>query len=122
MHSGLARQTINHFRRGHGFRINPVHMGKRAPTLVMINVDQKFVLESVKTGALDAVTLENNRSFVVAIDVLRLDNFASERKRLVDTRHTVAQNHVSLLCPSRAGSGGRPAPNRSRPRPAWRAR
>ena len=29
--AGFARQAINHFRRGHGLRIDPVHLGKGRP-------------------------------------------------------------------------------------------
>ena len=97
LHSGLARQAIDHFRRGHGLGINPVHLGERAAALVVIDVDQELVLQSLQAGALDAVTLQNDGSLVVAVDGLRLDNFAGVGQRLVNAGHAIAQNDVGFF-------------------------
>src|ERR1700730_14721718 len=56
----LLGKTINHFGRGHRFRIDPVHLRKRATALVVVNVDQELVLESLQTGTLNAIAFKKD--------------------------------------------------------------
>src|SRR4051794_9770720 len=93
----FARQSINHFGRSHRLRIDPVHLAEWAPALVMIDVDQKLIFQAPQPGALDAIALENDGGFVFAIDRLRLDDFSGIRQRLVNSRHPIAQNNISIL-------------------------
>ncbi len=97
LHSSRARQAIDHFRRGYRLGINPVDLGERAAALMVIDVDQELVFQSVQAGALDAVTLQDDGSLVVAVDAFRLNNFAGVGQRLINAGHTVAQNDVGLL-------------------------
>src|SRR5580692_2380773 len=53
MRSRFASQAEHHFRRCHGMRIDPVHVGKRPPADMMININQETVFQTLQTGAMN---------------------------------------------------------------------
>jgi hypothetical protein len=64
---------------------------------MMVDADQKSILQTFEPGPVNAVTLQNNRRFVIAQDVARLHNLIGERKRTVDTGNAIVQNYIGLL-------------------------
>src|ERR1700733_15134042 len=97
MRSRFARQAKHHFRRRHSMRINPIHVGKGTPADVMINVDQEAVFQTLKTRAVNAVTLQNDRRLIIAGHVVGLQHLVGERQRAIDPGHAIVQHHVGLL-------------------------
>ena len=62
---------------------------------------RKLILQSLQARALNAVALQDDGGFVVAVDAVGLDNFVSKRQRLVNTRHAIVQNDLGLLAHAR---------------------
>ena len=78
-------------------RINPVHVRKRPPADVMIDADQKMVLQSFQPSSMDAIAFENNGSLVTSRDAIGLHNLVRERKRAINAGNTIVKNDVCLL-------------------------
>ncbi len=76
----------------------------------MVDTDQEMVLQALQSGALDAVTFENDGSFVVAVDALGPDHGVGEWQLLIDARNTVVQDHVGMLAHQAQNLGSRPGP------------
>jgi hypothetical protein len=72
-------------------------MCERAATDVMIDADEKPILEAFEAGALDAVALENDCGVVVAVDPIGLHYAVSEWQSLVDARNDIMEHHVGVL-------------------------
>ncbi len=96
-HARFPRQPENHFRRGHGMGIDPVHMRKRTPADMMVDADQEPIFQPLEPGAVNAVTLQNDRRLVVAQHAAGLHNLIGERKRTVDARDAIVQHNIGML-------------------------
>jgi hypothetical protein len=72
-------------------------VGEGAPTHVVVDTDKESVFQSLKTGTVDAIALENNCRFIVAGNSTGLHNLIGKREGLVDTRDAVVENDVCLL-------------------------
>jgi hypothetical protein len=120
-HPSFPRQPKNHFRRRHGMRIDPVHVGERPPADMMINADQKPVFQAFEPRAVNAVAFQNNRRFVTARSRARLHHLIGKRQAngKCAGRHRAAQRRRA--CPSRAEPGSKPAPIPPHRRRAGRA-
>src|SRR5208337_2070132 len=97
LHARFPRQPEDHFRGGHGVRINPVHVGKRTSADMMVDADQKPVLQPLEPRAVNAVALQNNRRIVTAHNLARLHHLVGERQRTVNARDAVVQYNVGVL-------------------------
>src|SRR5580700_3461073 len=97
LYSSFSRQAVNHLRSGNRFRIDPVHIGKGPAADVMVNVDQKTVFQTLETGTLNTVALQNNGSFVIAFDANGAYNRVGKRQWLINARHPVMQNDIGVL-------------------------
>src|SRR3984957_10542419 len=78
-------------------RIDPVHVGKRTSTDVMVDADQKAVFQALEAGPVNAVALQNDGRFVTARDATGLHHLTGARKRTVEARNPVVQHHIGLL-------------------------
>src|SRR5207237_2900974 len=65
-------------------------------TVVMVDVDQKALLESLKARALDTVALQDNHGFRGRFrHILRMQDYLSVWKRIVDQGNGIAHDHLS---------------------------
>ena len=80
LYSRLLRQLVHHLSGRHCFRVNPVHVRKRATASVMINVDEELVFKTFKPRALNAVAFEQYRRVIVAIHPLSVKDFFRKRQ------------------------------------------
>src|SRR5258708_28216276 len=95
--SRFARQAKHHFSSSHSLRIDPVHIRERPAADVMIDADEEAVFEALQPGAMNAVTLENNRGVVVAGNSVGLQHLICKRQRAIDSRYAIVQYHIGLL-------------------------
>src|SRR6185437_2920074 len=95
--ASLLSHSENHFRGGDSIGIDPVHMSKRPAALVMIDVDQELLFQTIEPRALNAVALQKNCGVVIAIDAFRLNDGRSKRQLLINARHAMAQNYFRSL-------------------------
>src|SRR5579864_6156258 len=79
LHPGFTRQANHHLRGSDRMRINPVDVGKRTSTHVMVDADKETVFESFQASAVDAVAFENNCGLIAAYHSTRLDNLIGKR-------------------------------------------
>ncbi len=93
----LPRQAVHQLRGGYGLGINPVHIGKCAAALVMVNVNQEPAFEAFEAGALNAVTFEQDGGIIISVHTFGLDHARGKRQLLIDARHSVAQYDFRLL-------------------------
>ena len=64
---------------------------------MMIDADQKAVFQAFQPRAVNAVTLQNDRRFIIAGNAIGLQHLIGERQRAIDPRHAIVQHHVGLL-------------------------
>src|SRR5215813_10195475 len=68
---------------------------------MMVDVDDKLILESRQTGPLHVAALDDERGIVTLSDVVLHDHKVRTGQNVVSRRHSVAQHHVHLFvqCP-----------------------
>src|SRR5579864_3794149 len=97
MHAGCFRELIHQLSGCRGTRINPVDVGKWPSTRMMIDADQKLIFETLKPRTLDAVAFEQDGRFIATVDAIRLHDTIGKRQWLIDARHRIVHNHLSLF-------------------------
>ena len=95
--SCFPSQAVDHFRSGNRLRVNPIDVSKLSPTQVMINVDEKLLLQPLQPGALDAVTFQDDGSIVISVHPIRFHHGIGKGQRLVDAWNTVVQNNIGVF-------------------------
>src|SRR5437764_5544783 len=61
-HAGGDAQAKNHLSGGAGAGINPIHMRKWPGAMVVINVDEEMLLQSLDVGAVHAIAFQQDGS------------------------------------------------------------
>ena len=118
----LAGQAENHFRRGHGVRIDPVHVGEGPSADVVVDADEKAVFQSREAGAVNAVALQNDGGLVISRRPCWTErpDPRTEASGRCAARHRAARHRPA--CPWHAATGSRPERSRWRRHRGGRAR
>ena len=93
----FARQAKHHLCRGYRMRIDPVHVREGPSADVMIDADQKAVLQALQPRAVDAVTFQNDRGFVIPAHAIGLQHLIRKGQGTINSRDAIMQHHIGLL-------------------------
>src|SRR5713226_7515381 len=87
-------EVVDHLADRGGSRVDPVDVAERGGVGMMIDVDDKLILESRQTGSIDVAALDDERGIVTLSDVVLHDHKVRTGQNAVSGRHSVAQYHV----------------------------
>ena len=95
LHSGSDSEAEDHLSGGAGAGVDPVHIGKRLGAVMVIDVDEEVLFQSLDAGALHAVTLQDDGSLVFTVDLQSMHDGVRKRERLIDHRNVIAHHDLS---------------------------
>jgi hypothetical protein len=77
--------------------VDPIDIREWPAAQVMIDTDQKSGLQTLESGALNAVAFEDDRSLVIAIYPIGLHHAIGKRQPLVDARNRIIEHDIGFF-------------------------